>query len=357
MVGMPHLGVLPANVLFGSDAAYKGGRALATALYKHDLDTLEVTPEKISMIYRNEMGGDSWLRIIYDRAKPGYYGEKFLDGKSLFASMGSEFDKFFTIFTRNGLTRGERCRFDPYQLRPEPQESNAEDVHQTRQPDIPARKDPSTQKEFEEFKATLASRVNGHLREMLANPNDRTEEYVKQLKGRGDAAIENICRHHVSAVMSTCDQAYLLHLSPSPTNLSGATNSNGSFSKDLHDLFVTASTRVVIRAYDIRLAMHVYKPYEQLIEDKDYLLAIVRKNAGDPGMGIWKMDMEEYWGRSGPEISYMLTVQHNKDHFEAEVWAFAAYCVAGSVPSFEEAINTACDKSKEYWSKQIPASR
>ena len=74
-------------------------------------------------------------------------------------------------------------------------------------------------------------------------------------------------------------------------------------------------------------------------------------------MGIWMMVLEEYWGRSGPEISYMLTVQHNKDHFEAEVWAFAAYCVAGSVPSFEEAINTACDKSKEYWSKQIPASR
>jgi TPR repeat protein len=112
--GMPHLNVLPANVLFGSDAAYQGGRAFASALYNYDLKTLEITPEKISMVYRNEMGGDSWLRIDYDRAKPSYYGEKFLNGNSLFASIGYEFEKFFSIFTRPGLRAGEPCRFESY---------------------------------------------------------------------------------------------------------------------------------------------------------------------------------------------------------------------------------------------------
>jgi len=120
MEGMPHLQVLPANVLFGSDAAYQGGRAFASALYSYDINTLEVTPEKISMVYRNDLGGDSWLRIDYDRVKPGYYGEKFLNGKSLFASIGSEFDKFFTIFTRPGLRAGEPCRFDSYPKRDTP---------------------------------------------------------------------------------------------------------------------------------------------------------------------------------------------------------------------------------------------
>jgi hypothetical protein len=117
---MPHLNVLPSNVLFGSDAAYQGGRAFASALYSFDLNTLDVTPDKISMVYRNDLGGDSWLRIDYDRAKPGYYGEKFLNGVSLVASVGSEFDKFFTIFTRTGLTRGEPCEFEFYSTGDQP---------------------------------------------------------------------------------------------------------------------------------------------------------------------------------------------------------------------------------------------
>ena len=118
--GMPHLNVLPSNVLFGSDAAYQGGRAFASALYSFDLNTLDVTPDKISMVYRNDLGGDSWLRIDYDRAKPGYYGEKFLNGVSLVASVGSEFDKLFTIFTRTGLTRGEPCQFEFYSTGDQP---------------------------------------------------------------------------------------------------------------------------------------------------------------------------------------------------------------------------------------------
>jgi len=118
--GMPHLEVLPANVLFGSEAVYQGRLAFARALYDYDLGTLEVTPEKITMIYRNARGGDSWLRIDYDRAKPGYYGEKFLNGVSLVASVGSEFDKFFTMFTRTGLTRGEPCQFEFYSTGDQP---------------------------------------------------------------------------------------------------------------------------------------------------------------------------------------------------------------------------------------------
>lgn len=149
--------------------------------------------------------------------------------------------------------------------------------------------------EFEAIKSVLEARLTDRLREMVSHPSDKYADYVSLLKEHGDTdSIETIRRHQVSAVMSLCDHAYSMHLSAAPLKIPEAPDPNGSFLKELQNWAVAASGMGMVRALDIRAALDVYKPFERMIEDQDYLMAIVKKNAGDHGTGIGKMDMAEY---------------------------------------------------------------
>lgn len=213
-----------------------------------------------------------------------------------------------------------------------------------------------TKTEFEKIKSTLETRVTDRLREMVSNPADKYHDYVNLLNEHGDTdAIETIRRRQVSAVMSLCDHAYSMHLSPSPMKIPDAPDPNGSFSKELQNWSVGASAVGMVRALDIRAAMEVKRPFELMIQDQDYLLAIVRKNAGDPGTGIGKMDMAEYEGRTGPEIAYLLIIQASQDMFESEMWAYVAHYAGdeGFLNRYEKAAGTASKDSLAYWGKEL----
>ena len=102
----------PQNVAFGKFGRKDGHNVFGTALYEPKLDTFEQEGEKYSMKYRNAYGGDSWLLVTYDSAGKSYRGEKFINGKSIGISFGTEWRMFFVHFAILGLTNGERCVFE-----------------------------------------------------------------------------------------------------------------------------------------------------------------------------------------------------------------------------------------------------
>jgi hypothetical protein len=191
---------------------------------------------------------------------------------------------------------------------------------------------------------------------MVSHPSDKYADYVNLLKEHGDTdSIETIRRHQVSAVMSLCDHAYSMHLSAAPLKIPEAPDPNGSFLKELQNWAVAASGMGMVRALDIRTALDVYKPFERMLEDQDYLMAIVKKNAGDHGTGIGKMDMAEYTGLVGPKTAYLLMIQASKDMFESEMWAYVAHYAGdeGFLNRYERAAATAGKESLDYWSKEL----
>ena len=214
--------------------------------------------------------------------------------------------------------------------------------------------------DFEEIKTKLVNRVDERLREMVNNPADKYRDYVDLLKQHGDAdKIEIIRRHQLSVVTALCEHAYSVHLSPSVLHIPDVPDSNGSFPKELQRWAIAVSIMGLFRALDIRAAMEVNKPFELMIEDRDYLLAIVRKNAGNDGTSIGKMDATEYETASGPEIAYKLMIQASCDMFVSEMWAYVAHYAGDEdfLTRYEKGGSIAAGKSLEYWVGFAPSQR
>ena len=110
--GRPELDVFPLNVLFAKLGTRNGKNVMGTALYDPSIESFKGEEEKYSMKYHNVYGGDCWLLVTYDLAKKSYRGEKFVNGKSVGISFGSEWKMFFVHFAILGLTNGERCEFE-----------------------------------------------------------------------------------------------------------------------------------------------------------------------------------------------------------------------------------------------------
>jgi hypothetical protein len=218
---------------------------------------------------------------------------------------------------------------------------------------VPPPKDtPLSRSEFNEITTKLVSRVDERLREMFNNPVDKYRDYVDLLKQHGDPGkIEIIRRHQLSAVTALCEHAYSVHRSPSALHIPDMPNSNGSFPKELQRWAIGVSAIRMSRALDIRAAMEVIKPFELMIKDRDYLLAIVKKNAGGDGTSIGNMDATQYEPASGPEIAYKLMIQANQDMFESEMWAYVAHYAGDEdlLIRYEEVGRIAAGSSLEYW--------
>ncbi len=215
-----------------------------------------------------------------------------------------------------------------------------------------------TKSDFEKIKAKLMAQVDDHLREMIDNPGEKHQCHVDCLREHGGAEVFEAYRKNLlSSVTVICDHAYSVFLSPSPLHIPDAPDSNGSFPKELQRWLVMGAAIKECRALDIRAAIEVYKPFEQMIQDRDYVLAIVRKNAGDDGTGTGKMDAAEYEGGSGPEIACRLVMRADQDMFESEMWAYAAHCAGdeGVFARCEDAGLMAARTSLEYWGKLVPS--
>ncbi|MFC1687082.1 hypothetical protein ACFL0L_00700 [Patescibacteria group bacterium] len=108
----PEFDDFPLRVMFMKFKMQNGKTISGTALYDPDLLSYKQAGDKRSMEYRNIYGGDGRLIIEYNILKKSYYGEKFVNGKSVLKAMGPNWKIFFIHLTMAGLTKGERCMFE-----------------------------------------------------------------------------------------------------------------------------------------------------------------------------------------------------------------------------------------------------
>ncbi|MBU3922683.1 hypothetical protein KJ684_00390 [Patescibacteria group bacterium] len=112
----PELNVFPFNVLFMNFKQENGKRISGTAIYEPDLASFQKDTDKWSMCYYNVYSRKDWLLIEYDIVKKSYFGEKFVNGKSVGMADGSKWNGFFMHFTALGLSNGEQCKFETVDL-------------------------------------------------------------------------------------------------------------------------------------------------------------------------------------------------------------------------------------------------
>ncbi len=210
--------------------------------------------------------------------------------------------------------------------------------------------------EFEKIMSLVVPRVGERLREMIDNPttegHQRLVEFLKEHGGTD--GVEKYRRTLLSNVMSVCDHAYSVAVSQTITRIPGAPDSKGSFQKELQSWAIGSSALRLGRALDIRAAMEVYKPFARMMEDRDYLLAVVRKNEGGDGTFTATVNPADYESHASPEIAYKLMIQADFDMFESDVWAYVAY-YAGDEDFLSRREKVAAKLAKdsiEHWTKQ-----
>lgn len=214
----------------------------------------------------------------------------------------------------------------------------------------------TSENDFEQITNNLTTRTDQRLREMINSPADKHHEFVKFLKEHGSADdVEKYRRGLLFQVMPLCKHAQSIHLSPSPIHTPGTPDSNGSLPKEIQKWAIMAAGIKINRALDIRAAMEVYKPFERMIQNRDYLLAIVKKNAGEDGTPTGNVNIAEFEGATGPEIAYRLITRANQDMFESEMWAYIAHYAGDEefLNRYEEVGRTFALGSLEYWGNQV----
>jgi hypothetical protein len=108
---------------------------------------------------------------------------------------------------------------------------------------------------------------------------------------------------------------------------------------------------------DIRAAMQINGPFENLIQNRDYLLAIVGENLSDDGFGK-KLALADYAASSAPEIAFSLILQAQRDMYEAEMWAQVT-SLAGDpsfLHTFANAASNAFQASLGGWRARLDRS-
>lgn len=200
------------------------------------------------------------------------------------------------------------------------------------------------------LKAQIGEDLSGWLRSMSTEPTERHKDHISFLREMGTPEdIEKINQGLLARVDSVCDHAYLVHMGQCPT-LPDTPDSRGSLSKELQKWAIASAGMKLTRCLDIRAAMEVDGPFAKMMHDREYLLAIVGKNASDDGLG-GKMEVAEHESHSGPEIAYMLIRQAGEDMFEADMWAHVAHSAGDRdfLRRFEEVGSTAAISSLQYW--------
>lgn len=123
ILGRDDLSVFPFNILFMVHKDKSDGSSfLRSAIYNPDFSTFFQDDEKISMKYRNNYGGNSYVLIMFDIANFSYQGDKFLNDicvgsvteRIVTDSNGVKqgWNTFFFQLTMLGLSEGEGCEVE-----------------------------------------------------------------------------------------------------------------------------------------------------------------------------------------------------------------------------------------------------
>ena len=219
------------------------------------------------------------------------------------------------------------------------------DVEAEAEPQVVAEEPPAEEPEVDELTELKARISDGLVRWMRDAENS--------FKGTGAAVDEEKIRaRQLKQVDEICDHAWAVHVGMFAT-LPNTPDSGGSLSKELQKWAVAQAALRLTRSLDIRAAMQVRGSFEEVAEDRDYLLAIAQKNASDDGFG--KSSAMEYKGRSAPEIAYKLIINAQRDLSEARMWAEVASLAgdADFIMRFEDAGSKTFQESLHYWRERL----
>lgn len=213
------------------------------------------------------------------------------------------------------------------------------------EPPVAAEEPPAEEPDVDELTELKARISDGLVRWMRDAENS--------FKGTGAVVDEEKIRARLlKQVDEICDHAWAVHVGMFAT-LPNTPDSGGSLSKELQKWAVAQAALRLTRSLDIRAAMQVRGSFEEVAEDREYLLAIAQKNTSDDGFG--KSSAMEYKGRSAPEIAYKLIINAQRDLSEARMWAEVASLAgdADFIMRFEDAGSKTFQESLHYWRERL----
>ena len=220
--------------------------------------------------------------------------------------------------------------------------------------------EPEEADETQQLEALKARVEEGLTRWLRLAPNHPAGKPETLSAAPGDSRAANVQAANekfVKQVMAICDHAWSVHVGESAT-LPNTPDAGGSLEKELQKWAIAQAARRLTRCLDIRAAMEVNGPFENVVQDREYLLAIAEKNASDDGFGK-HTGPNGYEDHSGPEIAYMLILQAQKDMFEADLWVQVARFAGDSdfPDRFELAGSKTFQDSLQYWKGRVSRMR
>jgi hypothetical protein len=187
--------------------------------------------------------------------------------------------------------------------------------------------------------AIVVERMGERLAEMFETPAAGYAEFVGLYKDR-PPDWESYRTNLLSQIESVCNDAYEVHVAHPEKTLM----------RRCQLLGLGLSGLKLMRAVDINTAIDVKKS-PNWDKDRDYLLAVIKKNEGADGTPTGKLDSASYQSDSGTQMGYRLLIQAQQDTFEAEMWAYVVYYTgdANAISWFEAGPERVRGVSVEYW--------
>jgi hypothetical protein len=243
-----------------------------------------------------------------------------------------------------------------FNLGPEPELNFELQQEPEPKPEQEPEPDPDPEPEPELDLITLKARIAAGVTHWLSSSSQTA--HAAFLRDAGASTDpEKFNRKLLDQVNAICDHAWSVHTGESPT-LPNTPDSNGSITEEIQKWAIAQAASKLTRCLDIRAAMEANGPFETMVEDRDYTLAIVEKNASGDGFDR-RMELEKHARHSGPEIVFHLIQQAQRDMFEANLWVQVA-TLAGDPDfpkRFKEAGAKAFQTSSLHWQNYVSKMR
>ena len=109
--GKPELCDFPYNVLYISYKRVRGIDISGTAIYEPEIESYRIHKTAKVLDYKNIYGPGNLL--IISRFKDSWEGRKVINDKEVLIATGGNWKQFFVQLTMLGLSKGERCKYEP----------------------------------------------------------------------------------------------------------------------------------------------------------------------------------------------------------------------------------------------------
>jgi hypothetical protein len=244
--------------------------------------------------------------------------------------------------------RPQQPIFQAEEFQPEPAAQHAQPEPQPE----PVAEELAPVPDLNEFLTLKAHIIDGTARWLSSPSNNMVHaSFLRDARTSGELdAVQDKLLRQVSEI---CDRAWSIQPGQFPS-LPNTAVANSSLAKELQKWSIAQAEDRLTRSFDIRAAMQINGPFENLIEDRDYLLAIVEENSSDNSIGK-KLGLAEYEASSAPEIALALILQAQRDMYQAEMWAQVASLAGDSefVHTFAQEGSTSFQASLHNWSVRL----